>query len=203
VPAPRPDLPSAHDQENEAPPTFKRNKQTPLILMDKMEKVPVRPESMDLDVLRAATPSERKPLALRSQNTPRRPAPPPPKMSILDAATSTAGAATASNAGGKKNRLRVNGKHFTRLDCIGRGGSSRVYRVMAENSKFFALKRVSLDDADEMAVRGFKGEIDLLKKLEGVERVIRLYDFELNEDKGTLSVVSVIHLLIRILLTST
>jgi serine/threonine-protein kinase TTK/MPS1 len=41
-----------------------------------------------------------------------------------------------------------------------------------------------------MAVRGFKGEIDLLKKLEGVERVIRLYDFELNEEKGTLSVVS-------------
>ncbi|KAN0110393.1 kinase-like protein [Hyaloscypha variabilis] len=189
VPAPRPDLPSAHDQENEAPPTFKRNKQTPLILMDKMEKVPVRPESMDLEVLRAATPSDRRPLAPRNQNTPRRPAPPPPKMSILDAATSTAGAATASNAGGKKNRLRVNGKHFTRLDCIGRGGSSRVYRVMAENSKFFALKRVSLDDADEAAVRGFKGEIDLLKKLEGVERVIRLYDYELNEDKGTLSVL--------------
>jgi serine/threonine-protein kinase TTK/MPS1 len=192
VPAPRPDLPSAHDQGNDAPPTFKRNKQTPLILMDKIEKVPVRPESMILDVLRAATPSDRRPLAPRSQNTPRRPAPPPPKMSILDAATSTAGAATASNTGGKKNRLRVNGKHFTRLDCIGRGGSSRVYRVMAENSRFFALKRVSLDDADEAAVRGFKGEIDLLKKLEGEERVIQLYDYELNEEKGTLSVVSIL-----------
>ena len=188
MPAPRPDLPSTHDQENEAPPTFKRNKQ-PLIHLDKIEKVPVRPESMDLDILRAATPSERRPLALRSQNTPRRPAPPPPKMSILDAATSTAGAATASHASGKRNRLRVNGKHFTRLDCIGRGGSSRVYRVMAENSKFFALKRVSLEDADEAAVRGFKGEIDLLKKLEGVERVIRLYDYELNEEKSTLTVV--------------
>jgi serine/threonine-protein kinase TTK/MPS1 len=111
-------------------------------------------------------------------------------MSILETATSTAGAATASHATGKKNRLRVNGKHFTRLDCIGRGGSSRVYRVMAENSNFFALKRVSLEDADEMAVRGFKGEIDLLKKLETVDRVIRLYDYELNEEKGTLSVVS-------------
>jgi serine/threonine-protein kinase TTK/MPS1 len=193
IPAPRPDLPSTHDQENEAPPTFRKNKQAPLIHLDKIEKVPVRPESMDLDSLRAATPSERRPLALRSQNTPRRPAPPPPKMSILDAATSTAGAAAASsNASGKRNRLKVNGKQFTRLDCIGRGGSSRVYRVMAENSKFFALKRVSLDDADETAVRGFKGEIDLLKKLEGVERVIRLYDYELNEDKGTLSVVSLL-----------
>lgn len=188
IPAPRPDLPSSHDQENEAPPTFKRNKQAPLIHLDKMEKVPVRPESMDLSVMQTASP-ERRPLAPRSQNTPRRPAPPPPKMSILEAATSTAGAATASHASGKRNKLKVNGKHFTRLDCIGRGGSSRVYRVMAENSKFFALKRVNLEDADEMAVRGFKGEIDLLRKLETVERVIRLYDYELNEDKGTLSVV--------------
>ncbi|KAI9048101.1 hypothetical protein LZ554_007897 [Drepanopeziza brunnea f. sp. 'monogermtubi'] len=191
VPAPRPDLPSAHDQENEAPPTFKRNKQAPLIHLDKLEKVPVRPESVDLDILRASTPSKRRPLTLRSQNTPRRPAPPPPppKMSILDAATSTAGAATASHAGGKRNKMKVNGKIYTRLDCIGRGGSSRVYRVMAENSKFFALKRVSLEDADESAVRGFKGEIDLLKKLEGVERVIRLWDFELNEEKSTLTVL--------------
>ncbi|KAE8444690.1 hypothetical protein EG329_014347 [Mollisiaceae sp. DMI_Dod_QoI] len=188
VPAPRPDLPSAHDQENEAPPTFKRNKQS-LIHLDKVEKVPTRPQSMDMDALVASLPSERQPLALRSQNTPRRPAPPPPKMSILDAATSTAGAAAASQASSKRNKLRVNGKIFTRLDCIGRGGSSRVYRVMAENSKFFALKKVNLEDADENAVRGFKGEIDLLKKLEGVDRVIRLYDYELNEDKGTLSVL--------------
>ena len=190
VPAPWPNLPSAHDQENEAPPTFKRNKQAPLIQFDKIDKVPVRPESLDLEVLRAVISEERRPLAPRSQNTPRRPAPPPPKMSILDAATSTAGAATTSQASSKRNKLKVNGKQFTRLDCIGRGGSSRVYRVMAENSQFFALKRVSLDDADEMAVAGFKGEIDLLKKLEGVERVIRLWDFELNEAKGTLSVVS-------------
>jgi serine/threonine-protein kinase TTK/MPS1 len=185
---PRPQLPSANDQENEAPPTFKRNKQAPLIHLDVIEKAPVRPVSMDLDALHHASP-ERRPLAPRSQNTPRRPAPPPPKMSILDAATSTAGAATTAAASGKRNRLKLNGKYFTRLDCIGRGGSSRVYRVMAENSKFFALKRVSLDDADENAVRGFKGEIDLLRKLEGVERVIRLYDYELNEEKGTLSVV--------------
>lgn len=190
VPAPRPDLPSTHDQENEAPPTFKRNKQAPLLHLDKLEKVPARPQSMDLSALQTATSPERRPLAPRSQNTPRRPAP-PPKMSILETATSTAGAATTSHAGGKKNRLKVNGKQFTRLDCIGRGGSSRVYRVMAENSNFFALKRVSLEDADEIAVRGFKGEIDLLKKLESVDRVIRLYDYELNEEKGTLSVVSI------------
>lgn len=188
VPAPRVDLPSTHDQENEAPPTFKRNKQAPLIHLDKMEKVPIRPQSIDMDAVMKAVSPERRALAPRSRNTPLRPAPPPPKMSILDAATSNAGAAT-SHASQKRNRLKVNGKVFTKLDVIGRGGSSRVYRVMAENSTFYALKRVSLDDADESAVRGFKGEIDLLKKLAGVDRVIRLLDWELNEEKQILSVV--------------
>ena len=39
------------------------------------------------------------------------------------------------------------------------------------------------------AIQGYKGEIDLLKKLENVERVIRLYDYEINEEKGVLSVM--------------
>ncbi|ESZ89874.1 hypothetical protein SBOR_9743 [Sclerotinia borealis F-4128] len=187
IPAPRPGLPATHDQENEAPPTFKRNKQ-PLIHMNSAEK-PIRPESFDMNSIRATGSPERRPLAVRSQNTPRRHAPPPPKMSVLEAATSTAGAATTSNANNRRNRLKVNGKIFTRLDVIGRGGSSKVYRVMAENSKIFALKRVALEDADESAIRGFKGEIDLLKKLGSVERVIHLYDYELNDERGILSVL--------------
>lgn len=85
--------------------------------------------------------------------------------------------------------MAVNGKHFTRMDCIGRGGSSRVYRVMAENYKIFALKKVNLEDQDEMAVRGYKGEIDLLRKLENVDRVVRLFDYEINEEKHTLQVL--------------
>jgi serine/threonine-protein kinase TTK/MPS1 len=75
------------------------------------------------------------------------------------------------------------------MDCIGRGGSGRVYRVMAENYKMFAFKRVSLEDVDEMAIRGFKGEISLLKKLENVDRVIRLYDYEINDKRQTLSML--------------
>ena len=64
--------------------------------------------------------------------------------------------------------------------------------MMAENSKFLALKRVTFDDGvDDMTRRGFEGEIDLLEKLKGVDRVIRLYDHEMNEEKGILSVVSI------------
>jgi hypothetical protein len=55
----------------------------------------------------------------------------------------------------------------------------------------YALKRVSIENADENTVKGFKGEIDLLKKLSGVERVIQLIDCEMNEEKKMLSVVSI------------
>ena len=66
-----------------------------------------------------------------------------------------------------------------------------MYKVMAENDKFFALKRVTFEDADEATVQGYKGEIDLLKKLEKVERVVKLYDWEINEQKQNLSMVCV------------
>ena len=183
--SPLPNLPSRHDQENEPPPTFKRNRPglESLIQNDKMAN----------QKLFGQTPSTGSPLrvalAPRSQNTPLRPAPPPPKMSVLETATATVGAASTSQVKKKRNYISVNGKLFTRMECIGRGGSGRVYRVMAENFKLFALKRVSLEDVDEMAIRGFKGEIELLRKLEKVDRVVRLYDFEINDERKTLSVL--------------
>lgn len=190
LPAPRPEMPSNHDQENEAPPTFKRSKAPPSVLLDKIDKVPLRPQSADLSVMRGTVSPVRQPLAAKSQNTPRRPAPPPPKMSLLETATATAGAATTSHSSKKRNNIRVNGKSYTRLEILGRGGSSKVWRVMAENGKIYALKRVSLENADENAVRGYKGEIDLLRKLEGNDRVVTILDYEMNDEKQMLSVVS-------------
>ncbi|KAF2739253.1 kinase-like protein [Polyplosphaeria fusca] len=131
------------------------------------------------------------PLQPLSSNTPLRPAPPPPppKMSVLEAATAVAGAATTKRERRKRSTLAVNGKHYSQMDRIGRGGSSAVYRVMAENFRTFALKRVKLEDADESAVRGYKGEIDLLRKLADVERVVRLYDWEVDDSRQILSVL--------------
>lgn len=184
-----PPLPSVRDQENEPPPTFKRTKPQGLNLLDKPEKFSVVYDTEKKES--AETPagnSPRKILATRSSNTPHRPAPPPPKMSMLETATATAGAST-SQSRKKRTQVSINHKHFTRLDCIGRGGSSRVYRVMAENYKIFALKRVNLEDVDPLTLAGYKGEIDLLKKLENVDRVVRLFDWELNSDKHSLSVL--------------
>lgn len=203
----RPDIPSVHDQENEVPisTAFQRRR----LSMNVPDKEPVKnmllrsPSLVELGsrpVQRPTSP-DRHILSTISQNvqkTPhvvipmQRPAPPPPpKMSVLDAATATAGAATTGQANKKKSIiLKVNGRSYQRVDCIGRGGSAKVYRVTAENGKMFALKRVNIENADESTVKGYKGEINLLQKLSNIERVIQLYDFELNEDKHVLSLVS-------------
>lgn len=203
-----PEMPSAHDQENgmSAHSTFQRQKPSVSVFSDKESDKDLRrePSLVELgsrSVYRAVSP-ERPILATISQNvqkTPQvvipmqrfAPPPPPPKMNVLDTATATAGAATTKEAAKKKSIiLKVNGRSYQRVDCIGRGGSAKVYRVTAENGKMFALKRVNIENADENTVRGYKGEINLLQKLANVERVIRLYDFELNEEKHVLSLVS-------------
>lgn len=175
-----PPLPTeaAHDQENEPPPTFKRSKPVAPVL-EVLETEPEKPAP------KVPSP-ERQPLAAVHNNVPHRPAPaPPPKMSsLLDAAT-------ANGARSKKgsSHVVINGRQYRRLDCIGRGGSSRVYRIMADNYKIFALKRVNLEEADAAAIAGYKGEIDLLNKLSHVDRVIRLFDYEVNDEKQILNVM--------------
>ncbi|GAM90872.1 hypothetical protein ANO11243_089180 [Dothideomycetidae sp. 11243] len=180
---------AALDQENICPPTFKRNNDSEYKVLGHS-----KPGVLSAKVIVSETPvpvpqkqqSSRPALGALSGNTPQRPAPPPPpKMSTSDMATKAAGASAIKL---KKRRAHVvlNGKTFSQLGKLGKGGSSDVYSVMAENHKLFALKKVKLGDCDETALRGYKGEIDLLKKLDDVERVIRLYDWELDEARGTL-----------------
>jgi serine/threonine-protein kinase TTK/MPS1 len=197
--APAVNVPSGHDKENEIPiPSFKSsiNGQVPLMsVLEKEQNKPVRPLQVDQEERGRQAPvlasPERKVLAPKSQNqpTPHRVAPPPPpKMSVVETATKAAGAGVTSKK--RAVLMRVNDRVYTRIECVGRGGSGKVYRVSAENGSMYALKRVSIEHADEHTVKGFKGEIDLLKRLTGVERVIQLYDWEMNEEKQMLSLVS-------------
>ncbi|KAK5987393.1 Serine/threonine-protein kinase MPS1 [Cladobotryum mycophilum] len=180
------DMPSRRDQENDVLSSYRRYKPS---VEDLKEKAAPRPLSTDLAQARNVSP-ERKPLASIANNTPHRAAPPPPpKMSVLEAAISNTGAAATTQTKQKRNVLRVNGKSYTRLECLGRGGSAKVYRVTAENGQMFALKRVALENADEATIRGYKGEIDLLGKLTNVDRVINLHAYELNSEKQVLSLV--------------
>ncbi|MBE3109139.1 MAG: hypothetical protein IMZ46_01280 [Acidobacteria bacterium] len=185
-----PEIPSTYDQENELPALLQQSKYS-FSVDPAPEKAPRKPLSPGIGSARRATVSPRQPLAPINNNiTPRRAAPPPPpKMSVVDVATASAGAST-TQAKQRRNVIRVNGKSYTRLDVIGRGGSAKVYRVTAENGKMWALKRVSLEHADATTVQGFKSEIDLLVKLAKVERVISLLDFEMNDEKKVLTLVS-------------
>ena len=183
-----PEIPSAHDQENELPAILQQSKYA-FHVNPAPDKQARKPLNADIGGANRGTVSPRKPLAAISHNTPHRPAPqPPPKMSVVDVATASAGAST-TQAKQRRNVIRVNGKGYTRLDVIGRGGSAKVYRVTAENGKMWALKRVSLEHADENTIQGFKSEIDLLVKLAKVERVISLLDYEMNDEKKVLTLV--------------
>lgn len=90
--------------------------------------------------------------------------------------------------GRKRPVVYVNGTEYEKLELLGRGGTSKVYKVKnANNNKVYALKRVSFDEFDDSSIDGFKGEIELLKKLETQPRVVKLIDHEM--DHGVLYVV--------------
>ncbi|SPQ19360.1 f78984c4-1909-4808-8479-3ca6319ef20c [Thermothielavioides terrestris] len=196
MPAPLPQDVAKEDKENNisskipaAAPTSIATKNRPPSAAD--EKVPaqIAPPATSASI-KAAPKDNDNVLAAKPHNAPQRSAapPPPPKMSVVETATTAAGASTAASK--KKQFLfRVNGRMYTRLDTLGRGASSKVYRVSAENGKILALKRVSLEGLDDRTIKGYKGEIDLLKRLSGVNRVIQLIDHEFNEEKQMLSIV--------------
>jgi len=80
--------------------------------------------------------------------------------------------------------LKVNKKAYARLDMIGKGGSSRVFRVLNHANELYAIKRVSLDKTDAETMSGYMNEIALLKRLEGNSRIIRLIDSEVKPGPG-------------------
>jgi len=67
---------------------------------------------------------------------------------------------------------------------IGKGGSSRVFRVLNHANELYAIKRVSLDKSDAETMNGYMNEIALLKRLEGNSRIIRLIDSEVKAGPG-------------------
>ncbi|XP_066279536.1 dual specificity protein kinase TTK-like isoform X2 [Branchiostoma lanceolatum] len=77
----------------------------------------------------------------------------------------------------------VKGKPFRILSIIGKGGSSKVYQVYDEKGKVYALKLVNLEEGDETTVQGYINEITHLSNLQHSPRVIKLYDFEVTDER--------------------
>lgn len=56
----------------------------------------------------------------------------------------------------------------------------------------YALKKVLLDRADQETISSYVNEINLLERLAGNDRIIRLLDSESNAKKKTLTLVGVL-----------
>lgn len=188
-PVPLPETPSVHAKEARAsaPASFRRVSTKGL--HEELSK-PERPLSLDTGSFaphQAPISSETGDLAIKSQSTLHSPAslPPPLNMSVVKAVPTT-----QSNKK-KQFGMRVNGRAYTRIDCLGRRGSGKVYRVATVDGTVLALKRVSLEHMDELAEKGLKREIEPLHRLRGVERVIQLIDYEMNREKQSVFVVSI------------
>ncbi|KAH3682719.1 hypothetical protein WICPIJ_006309 [Wickerhamomyces pijperi] len=83
--------------------------------------------------------------------------------------------------------ITVNGRSYEKLELIGKGGSSKVFKVKSNENKVYAIKKISLDEFETSSIVGFRGEIDLLKRLREEERVVKLIDESL--DQGSLLLV--------------
>ena len=83
----------------------------------------------------------------------------------------------------------VNGKIYARAGLLGKGGSSRVYRVLDASNHLYAIKRVDISKNDAESRASFINEIHLLNKLKGNPQIINLVDSEINDQKKQLMMV--------------
>ncbi|KAH8921335.1 kinase-like protein [Atractiella rhizophila] len=84
----------------------------------------------------------------------------------------------------------INGKQYWRIGLIGKGGTSRVFRVLdnlgGTNAAMYAMKRVELHRSDTESYESFLNEIKLLERLKGNARVIKLVDSQIDHNKNQL-----------------
>ncbi|KAJ9601503.1 hypothetical protein L9F63_000342 [Diploptera punctata] len=84
----------------------------------------------------------------------------------------------------------INGKNYEIQSILGRGGSSKVYQVLdPETSCQLAMKEVDLSFGEKSVIEGYLQEIDLLKKMQDSESVIKMCDYEYIKAKEKLYVI--------------
>nr|XP_033794713.1 dual specificity protein kinase TTK [Geotrypetes seraphini]XP_033794714.1 dual specificity protein kinase TTK [Geotrypetes seraphini]XP_033794715.1 dual specificity protein kinase TTK [Geotrypetes seraphini] len=77
----------------------------------------------------------------------------------------------------------IKGRVYTILRQIGAGGSSKVFQVMDDKKRLYAIKYVDLDEADPQTNTVYQNEISYLRRLQKhSDKIIRLYDHEITED---------------------
>lgn len=88
-----------------------------------------------------------------------------------------------------ENTIAVHGKPYLILEMVGKGGSSKVYKVLSADYKIFALKRVKVPSSQRAALASYANEIDLLKSLQGRSTIVQLHDAEVRSSAGTIHLI--------------
>lgn len=70
---------------------------------------------------------------------------------------------------------------YSRIDIIGKGGSSKVWRVINSENQILALKKVDIKSYDKESRESFINEIELLERLRGHPQIIGLIAAEMND----------------------
>lgn len=82
--------------------------------------------------------------------------------------------------------IQINSKRFRILQLVGKGGSSKVYKVIGTDFQIYALKKVRLKGLDNATIEGYMNEIDLLHRLASNPWIIRLLDTCIDKEKSIL-----------------
>jgi serine/threonine-protein kinase TTK/MPS1 len=85
--------------------------------------------------------------------------------------------------------ITVAGRPYLKLECVGRGGSSRVYRVLADDLGVHALKRVRLSRMEPSALETYRNEIALLRRLAGSRHIVSLIDADIDYESRCIHMV--------------
>jgi serine/threonine protein kinase len=70
--------------------------------------------------------------------------------------------------------VSVAGQAYFKIGVLGKGGSSKVYRVLSTEGEIFALKRVRVSSDDPKCLEGFQNEIALMESLRGNPCIVQL-----------------------------
>eukprot|EP01105_Mastigella_eilhardi_P004310 TRINITY_DN1572_c0_g1_i5.p1 TRINITY_DN1572_c0_g1~~TRINITY_DN1572_c0_g1_i5.p1 ORF type:complete len:588 (+),score=137.38 TRINITY_DN1572_c0_g1_i5:13-1776(+) len=92
----------------------------------------------------------------------------------------------ASQSGGL---VYVEGRPYMKLEVIGKGGSSKVYKVLDQSYQIFALKHVSLHEGDPATLLNYENEIAILRRLQRYHCVIRLVASEVLREQQCINIV--------------
>jgi serine/threonine-protein kinase TTK/MPS1 len=89
----------------------------------------------------------------------------------------------------EKNYLYINHSLYLKLKILGKGGSGKVYKILRNDGKIFALKKNKVKEFKIETIHNFINEIVVLKLLSRKSNIIRMEDAEVNFKKHLVYII--------------